>query len=297
MDQPPDSRLLTQNRGILLGSLTALVSATTFALNMVLADISYDHGANIHALNFARAEVFFGCLLLVVVVKRSNLAMSSTARLAILGVGLLLCSLMYALLGAVQTIPVALAVLIFYTYPILIAVYRWIKGEDQFSFKALGLMVIAFVGLVLVLLNAPITLQITGICFSVGAAFIMATMLITSERNLNQYDTFVVMVQVLAVVTAILLLLPLTVVEHHWPESDAGWLAFAGSTIFYVVATFTLFKAVSLVGPLRTAIIDNTAPVWAMLFGYLLLQQSLSPLQLGGAAVVVGSVMLLQLIS
>jgi len=271
MDKVLSRKNPAQSHGIILGSIIALISATTFALNMVLASISYDHGANIHALNFARAEVFFGCLLLVVLIKQPSLAMPPAARRSTLLLGFLLCSLMYALLGAVQTIPVALAVLIFYTYPILIAVFRWIRGEDQFSILALVLMAVAFSGLVFVLVNAPVSLKISGIGFSIAAALIMATMLVTSERSLNQFNTFVVMVQVLAVVTTILLFLALTAVEHRWPESDIGWLAFSGSTIFYVVATFTLFQAVSMVGPLRTAIIDNTAPVWAMIFGYLLI--------------------------
>ena len=38
-------------KSLLVGSVLALVSAITFALNMVLAGMSYQHGANIHALN------------------------------------------------------------------------------------------------------------------------------------------------------------------------------------------------------------------------------------------------------
>ena len=86
----------------------------------------------------------------------------------------------------------------------------------------------------------------------------------------------------------------LALVPLKWPGTGRGWLAFWGSSGLYVVATFTLFKAVSLAGPLRTAIIDNTSPVWATLFGFLLLGQVLSVKQLGGILVVVAAVIALQ---
>ena len=201
---------------------------------------------------------------------------------------------MYVLLGAIQTIPVALAVLIFYTYPILIALYGWLRGTDRFSVLSLLFLVLAFGGLVIVLIDAPLSLGMTGIGFSIAAALIMAAMLITSEYSLDGYDNFIVLSHSLAVVTLIIVIASLTLVETRWPVNEMGWIIFAGSTLFYVVATFCLFKAVNLIGPLKTAIIDNTAPVWAIIFGYLLLQQSLSPQQIAGAFVVISAVMLLQ---
>ena len=77
----------------------------------------------------------------------------------------------------------------------------------------------------------------------------------------------------------------------------AGWMAFAGSTVFYVMATFTLFMAVSMIGPLRTAIVDNTAPVWAVVFGFLLLDQALNARQVFGVIIVIAAVISLQLVS
>ncbi|NKB60806.1 MAG: EamA family transporter [Gammaproteobacteria bacterium] len=286
--------ILTTKRHYILGGAVALTSAVTFALNMVFASISYQHGANIHALNFSRASSFLFCLLIAIFIAQPSLSMPKRARLLALVSGSLLCALMYALLGAVQTIPVAIAILIFYTYPILIAIYRWANREDLFSFRALLLMIIAFAGLIIVLVNTSFALRPEGTIFAVAAAIIMSLMLVISERNLVAYNTFVVMAQSLAMVTFILLVLRFTLVEYHWPVSNPGWFAFFGSTFFYVIATFTLFKALSLIGPLRTAIIDNTAPVWAMIFGYLLLQQELTFIQLIGASAVIGSVMLLQ---
>ncbi len=155
----------------------------------------------------------------------------------------------------------------------------------------------AFIGLIIVLINSPVTLDNLGISFAVGAAFVMAIMLIASEQSLNNHDNHVVLLHALTVVTTIIIILSITITDINWPNGQIGWLVFAGSSVFYVVATFCLFKAVSLVGPLKTAIIDNTSPVWAIIFGFVLLNETLSVQQIFGAILVICAVISLQLVS
>ena len=78
-----------------LGSLVALCSASTFALNMVLARMAYDAGGNIHALNLSRAGLFLVCLALWLRLSGRSLTLPSRPRLASLTLGLLLCAEMY----------------------------------------------------------------------------------------------------------------------------------------------------------------------------------------------------------
>ncbi|MEM7291921.1 MAG: DMT family transporter [Pseudomonadota bacterium] len=279
---------------VVLGSLLALLSAASFALNLVLASLAYSYGANIHAMNLSRAGLFLCCLCVALMLRRPSMAMPMRARLASAAVGLLLCAEMYVLLGAIQTISVALAVLIFYTYPILIAVVGWVRGSERFFIDSLLFMSGAFLGLVLVLVEASEFPDVQGLTLAVLAALVMATMLITSERVLSRYDHDLVMAHSLLTVTAVVIGLSLTVVDLQWPQSTTGGLIFFGSAVFYVVATFSLFKAVALIGPLRTAIIDTTSPIWAILFGFLLLHQLLTGSQLFGATLVIVAVAALQ---
>jgi drug/metabolite transporter (DMT)-like permease len=264
---------------------------------MVLAGLSYRHGANIHALNLARAGLFFGCLAGYLIATRTAVKLPTRVRVSAFMLGGLLCGEMYVLLGAIQTIQVALAVLIFYTYPMMIAMFHWVTGEERFSLVALVLLVCGFSGLVFVLIAAPVQPDTAGVLYSLLAALVMAAMLVTSESSLKKYDTGVVLIHSLAVVVIVVLALWATVVDLHWPASPDGWIVFAGSTAFYVLATFTLFMAVSRIGPLRTAIIDNTAPVWAIVFGFLLLGQALNTRQIFGVIVVIAAVIALQIVN
>ena len=107
----------------------------------------------------------------------------------------------------------------------------------------------------------------------------------------------IMMLYLLLSATAVIGFISLFIAELTWPSSFPGWLALCGSSALYVVATLFLFKAVDLVGSLQTAIIDNTAPVWAMIVGILVLGQWLTVQQVIGASVTVAAVMLLQWIA
>ena len=283
------------HRNLWLGGCLALVSAMSFSLNLVLAGMSYQYGANVHALNLCRALLFLACLGSVILVSGRTITLPTRARLSCLLLGVLLCAEMYAILLAIRTIPVALAVLLFYTYPILIACVSWARGVETFRLGSLFLLTVAFIGLVVVLADGPIVLDFAGTIYALAAAGIMAAMLITSESSLKNHDNFVVLLHAVATVSLLIGFFSISLVPLQWPSGPTGWTVFWASSGCYVIATFTLFKAVALAGPLRTAIIDNTSPVWAALFGFLLLEQFLSTHQVAGVLVVVSAVIALQL--
>ena len=62
-----------------------------------------------------------------------------------------------------------------------------------------------------------------------------------------------------------------------------------------MIASTLLYAAIKMIGPFRTAIIDNSAPVWAIVLAALLLGQRLNAVQLFGGALVIGAVLLVQL--
>ena len=277
------------------GMLFALLSAASFALNLVLASISYEFGANVHALNVSRSSCFLA-LLLVLVIKRSNIRTITSTRILMPGIiGIFLTLEMYALLLSIQLIPVAISVLVFYVYPIIIAVFGWTIGGQTFKPQQLIYLLIAVLGIGMILTNGLQGAALEGVILAGIAAFGMAAMLLCSEHFLAKTDQYVVMFVSLFTATLIIITISILWFELKWPSTFTGVLAFCGSALFYVLATLFLFKAVGLIGPLRTAIIDNSAPVWAVLFGYVLLGESLTMQQLIGISIVVAAILLLQL--
>jgi drug/metabolite transporter (DMT)-like permease len=284
-----------------LGSAAALMSAVAFSSNVVLSKLAYDLGTNLHALNLIRAAVFLGCLLVSVWLSGSQVSIKRNELYHCLALGVLLCAEMYLLLASILFIPVALAILVFYTYPIMIALWTWRTGRHHFSYFGLGVMALVFIGLIITLTGSDRLLVgldgRNGIALALIAAICLATILLLSERVLERQPAKIMMLYMLLSATAVVGFVSLFIAKLTWPASFWGWLALCGSAVLYVAATLLLFKAVDLVGSLQTAIIDNTSPVWAMILGVVVLGQWLTAQQVIGASVTVAAVMLLQWIA
>ena len=284
-----------------LGSTAALMSAIAFSTNVALSRLAYDLGTNLHALNLIRAVVFLAVLIIAVWLSGSRVSIERKELYRCLVLGILLCAEMYLLLASILFIPVALAILVFYTYPIMIAVWTWRTGRSNFSYFGLSVMMVAFIGLITTLAGSDGLLVgwdgRNGIALAFIAAICLAALLLLSERVLERQSAKIMMLYMLLSTTAVVGFVSIFIVELTWPTSTEGWLALSGSAVFYVVATLLLFKAVDLVGSLQTAIIDNTSPVWAMILGVIILGQWLNVQQVIGASITVTAVMLLQWIT
>mgnify|MGYP003320280593 FL=1 len=277
------------------------MSAVAFSTNVALSRLAYDFGTNLHALNLIRAVVFLAVLIIAVWLSDSRVTIERKEIYRCLVLGILLCAEMYLLLASILFIPVALAILVFYTYPIMIAVWTWRTGRSHFSYFGLSVMMVAFIGLIATLAGSDRLLVgwdgRNGIALAFIAAICLAALLLLSERVLERQSAKIMMLYMLLSTTAVVGFVSIFIVELTWPTSTGGWLALGGSAVFYVVATLLLFKAVDLVGSLQTAIIDNTSPVWAMILGVIVLGQWLTAQQVMGASITVTAVMLLQWIT
>ena len=284
-----------------LGSTAALMSAVAFSTNVALSRLAYDFGTNLHALNLIRAVVFLAVLIVAVWLSDSRVTIERKEIYRCLVLGILLCAEMYLLLASILFIPVALAILVFYTYPIMIALWTWRTGRSDFSYIGLSVMIVAFIGLIITLAGSDRLLVgwdgRNGVALALIAAICLAALLLLSERVLERQPAKIMMLYMLVSTTAVVSFVSIFIVELTWPTSSGGWLALCGSAVFYVVATLLLFKAVDLVGSLQTAIIDNTSPVWAMILGVIVLGQWLTAQQVMGASITVTAVMLLQWIT
>ena len=84
-----------------------------------------------------------------------------------------------------------------------------------------------------------------------------------------------------------------SVIVAYSGGADSALLA---ATALYSLATGLLFFAVSMIGPVGFAVIDNTVPVWAILFGLIILGETLTNLQYFGAFLVIVGVTAIQLV-
>ena len=275
--------------------MIAFASAITFATGITLVALIYEDGANVHAVNLSRVLAFAAVMALTLGIARISPALPPRAALQCVLVGLLFCGELYGLLASIRYLPVGLAMLIMYTYPLLVAAAGWLTGTESFTLDRLLAILAAFAGLALALHTPDSELDWRGVAWAVFTAVSFSAVLIVSERTMRGMDRRILMLYLTSTAAVIVGVVSLTLVSLEWPRTDQGWTLLAASTGLYVLATTLLFAAVKMIGPLRTAIIDNSAPIWAIVLAALLLGEHLNMVQLFGGALVISAVVLVQL--
>jgi len=273
-----------------LGSALALASSITFSLNLSLARLSYDSGANPLAVNLVRTIFLSLCLFIFLKATGRPASLPRRERTLCLLLGLVWAVQMIGLLVAIAFIPVGLVVLTYYTYPLMIAAIAAALGQERLTVPSLGLMVLAFIGLIISLQVPDGFLDWRGVALALVSALSMASVMFLSERFIHGRDSRIVTLHIMLGVLGVLILMALAGGELSWPSDPIGWITVTGAAIFLALAITFLFMAIGLIGPLRTSMIDNGSPVWSILFAALLLGEMLSPLQLSGALLVVAAI-------
>ncbi len=279
-----------------LGSGLALFSAMVFALNVTTVPLIYAGGGNIHAVNFVRPFVFLACLLIWLPLRGVSLRLPSLQQSGAVALGGFLCIEFYAMHSAVKYIPVGLAILIMYTYPIIVALLSGVLGRGRISMRFVFVLCFVFIGLALALSTPVGVPDWRGIGPAVLAALGMCGIVMISERTTKGQDDGVVMFYVTLTASAVMLTVYLSGIPVIWPHTTTGLTALFVSSACYVVATSLLFVSISMIGPVRFAVIDNTAPVWATLLALVLLGEQLALTQWIGMLLVIGGVIAVQFV-
>ena len=221
-----------------------------------------------------------------------SLAVAPRDRVIALAIGLPLCVNNYLLNAAIAEIPVALVVLIFYIWPALTAVASWALGKTPFSGRLAAGLALAFGGIALALDVEFTAAQAKGVWCAAGAAVAWtATFLLTGHFFHGRYTRPATFHMVLTAGAVFVLACAVTR-DVAPPVGVLGWGGLAGTGFFYAFAMVALFVATTRIGAMRTGFYMNFEPVAAVLLSALLLGQTLAPVQLAGAALVVAALFL-----
>jgi drug/metabolite transporter (DMT)-like permease len=236
-------------------------------------------------------------LILFLVMRLQNVALSVplASRGWALLAGLLIALQSYSLYSAVALIPPALALLVFQTSPMLYVLLTWALGKEAPRWSALPPMLVALVGLAFALnLNVD---QLAARWGEIGGGVLWAllsgvSMVIVYYLNANalkpldnRLRTFI-----MTAVTAVVMGIAGAATDRHaLPDDAVGWTGLALLTGFYCVAMISLFFVIPRVPATSTAAL-NFEPIAALVLGFIFLSHVVTPLQLLGAFVTVGSI-------
>lgn len=273
--------------------------------NHVAARTAFNHGVDVVTAVTFRSTVTAFVVALILWQQKVALQLTVRHRKSLLLIGALIAVQSVCLYSAVARLPVALALLAFNTYPLLTAFWARVLYGHRPERMVLLAMPVMLMGLALALdvLGAASGLgaaehwgQIgAGVAFALAASATFGLALVITQHEAADVDgrlrTFTTMgtVAILAAVVA------LTQSGIHLPNASAGWWGLGALTFLYGTAFTIMFTVLPKLGVVGNSAIMNVEPVFALVLAWALLGQSIAPMQLVGALVVVATVMWLGL--
>lgn len=281
-----------------LGIVLLLVVATTFGANHVAARIAFDHGTNVTTAVAFRSTGTALFVLALLFLNGISLKIPGRTFAHSVLIGLLIAVQSYCLYSAVALIPVALALLAFQTFPMLLSLISWVAGGERPSRRVLLAMPVALLGLALALDVWGKSGDIAGRWAEVGAgvlwaigasvSFAMALYLIT--RWLGGMDGRLRSFLFMSVVAVVTLAGGAVTNGFALPVDGTGWIGLALLTVFYGTAITSMFVLLPRLGAVNNAAVLNFEPIAVLGLAWLILGQAVAPLQIVGAFIVVGAI-------
>ncbi|CAN0200236.1 unnamed protein product, partial [Phaeothamnion confervicola] len=288
-----------------LGILALLCISVVFGSNHIAARFAFEHGSNVVTAVTFRATFAMFFVLALLLANRVSFALPGITRLRGIVIGLFLLMQSYCVFSAVARIPVALALLAFNTYPMVIAMIAWMVDGERPTRRALFAMPVALAGLALALdvggwsgagarsFSGRWDEIGLGVLFATGASLSFSAALYLTTRWLKDVDgrlrTF------LATGTIALVALAGGTLSGAFvpPADGTGWVALVLVGLFYSCGVTALFVVLPKIGVVNNSAALNFEPVAVLVMGWLLLGQAMAPLQVFGALVVIGAIIAL----
>ncbi|MEY8205983.1 MAG: DMT family transporter [Bermanella sp.] len=280
-----------------------VLCATLFAGNHIAARFAFSDGVGLLLAVLARSGVALILMLLIAFIGRAAFKIPKQMVAAQIAVGVLIAAQSVCLYSAITRVPVAMALLLVNTWPMMFILASWALGKRQPNVKTFILLMTILFGLVLVLdissafngANVGAETLLGIVLATLAALFLALTMWLTQYHlapiagSVRSSYTMLVVV-IIAAVMGVFEVLPGGL---DLPQSDVGWWGLAGLAVMYGVAFTLLFVLAPRLDMASNSPMLNGEPVAALFLAYALLGQLLNEVQLvGGAIVVVGIVTL-----
>lgn len=212
------------------------------------------------------------------------------------GLGVLYAANIYGVLKAIQLVPVPIAILSYFVYPLLTGIVGAALGIERLGAAGAAAALVAFAGLALMIGAAPAGLAPLGIAVAFSAALCRVVMLLVTRARLMGADPRLTSWYSLIASTLVLLAVAAATDTWQLPRHPIGWAAFLGVAVASTVSTLGLFASTARIGAFRTALVMNLEPVVSTILSIAVLGETISGLQALGAAIMVAALVAFQLV-
>jgi drug/metabolite transporter (DMT)-like permease len=275
------------------GYLLVVCVALFFGIAPSFAKLAFDGGAGPVTLQLGRFVLATGILWLLVHVGRLARPVPRGKWTTIAGLVATTAAASFGYMTSVKYIPVPLASLIFFVFPLMVGPLSHLVGHERLTPLRTSALVIGFAGLVLVLGAELQAADPVGVALAFGAGSCVAASFLLTRHLAGAFRPL----HLTAMITtgcAVVFTLATAIEGVRLPAGDLPWIGFTVNVLCYVVGLSTLYAAIARLGSVRVAVVVNMEPVISVVTAWLLLGQVLGPWQLLGAGIVIAGILLMQ---
>jgi drug/metabolite transporter (DMT)-like permease len=291
---------MSEIRSAWAGYGSVVLAAFLWAMSGNAAKVLFNHGLSPIQLvqlrtTIASVVLFAGLLIF----RRQLLKIERRDIPYFIMMGVILAAVHFTYLYTISLIPVAVAILIQYQSPILIALHARIFRKKRLSRFAVFAIMGAIAGCYLMVgaYNlALFSLNKAGILAGLVSAVVFALYAVKSEDGMSTYPAWTILTYALLVAAVIW-----NVVQPPFGAFRGGYDALSWGLILYIAVfgtslSFGLYSlGIRSIKATHASITATLEPVFAGIIAYALLGETLEPLQIAGGGLVIFSILLLQI--
>ena len=201
------------------------------------------------------------------------------------------------LLEGFERAPIALVSLLYFAYPLMVAVGAALIYRETLSAQRIVILAVALTGVALII-GIPGSANRAGIVLGLIAALCVTGSVLSSQRLMRTDGISPIVLSALMFTSpAVVLLLVLPVRAPDFGVSGSAWGWALGAVFVSAVFPVALFyTGVKRVGASVAGLLSTAEPLVTVILAYLVLDESLTAVQLAGGALIVLSVAALSML-
>ena len=203
--------------------------------------------------------------------------------------GILIATQSYALYSAVAIIPPALALLCFQTSPMMYVLLTWALGKEKPRWGAIAPMILALAGLTLALNVRTGENMATGVAWAFASGMSMTVVYYLNANALKSLDGRLRTFAMTSVTALLVVVLATAAGAQALPKDGFGWSGLVLLAVFYCIAMMSLFYVLPRVPSTTTGAL-NFEPIALLVMTWLILDYTVTAVQLVGALITVGAI-------
>jgi len=273
------------------GYILVVISACAFGTMGIANRFAYNHGADVASLMSARFLIV--TLFYVVYMRIRGFSWKVPLRqgisLVILGL-VFYANIVFFFYRAVQYISPAVASLILYTYPAIVGVMGHFFLGERLNSKKIVSLIIVMAGCALVVSGPMDRIAGRGIVYAVLTAVFYSVYIVGNRKILSDIHP-VVSAAYMGASCAVYFLLFQVIQGTYTFSFDAVTLTAMLVLAFWstIIGILCFFKGMIILGASKSSIVSTIEPLFTALLAWLLLGDTISPLQwVGGICILLG---------